>query len=151
MILHYICVTQVGYGFDPDLSISSCGKSSGCVTYPKDCDSRTCDFAVSYKAVSNGIRFRLMNKKAALGASYSSLGISLDERMVILLCLYSFPAIIWIYSQTSDSAQVHLSTCYCSWKYAKRTWRIILTVRNDWTLDEKWQLELFLNMVQLKL
>ena len=69
-------------GFDPELDVTSCGKSSGCVTYPKDCTPETCHFAVSYKTVSDGIRFRLTNKRAAVTSSYAALGISLDQKMV---------------------------------------------------------------------
>jgi len=68
-------------GFDKDLDIAECGKTSGCITYPKDCTAATCDFAVSYKTVTDGIRFRLTNKRAIATASYSALGISTDQFM----------------------------------------------------------------------
>ena len=68
--------------FDSELDVASCGESSGCVTYPKDCTPETCHFAVSYKTVSDGIRFRLTNKRAAVTSSYAALGISLDQKMV---------------------------------------------------------------------
>lgn len=71
----------MGGTFDSDLDISQCGKSSGCVTYPNDCTVH-CDFAVSYKTVGDGIRFRVTNKRAPITASYSALGISSDHMMV---------------------------------------------------------------------
>lgn len=73
---------QIGDKFDSDLHISKCGKSSGCITYPKDCAVHDCDLAISYKTVSDGIKFRVTSKRAPITESYVALGISTDQNMV---------------------------------------------------------------------
>ena len=65
------------------MSIKQCGSASGCLTVPQNCGSDTeeeCDIALSYKSVTDGVRFRLTSRQP--DASYVALGISTDQMMV---------------------------------------------------------------------
>lgn len=63
-------------GFRP-LDLQACGKSKGCILYPRGCKPVDCEVAVAFSSEENGVEFEI----SAASAGFVSLGISADRRM----------------------------------------------------------------------